>query len=66
MGNLGFFLLGGVVMGGVMDEMSKPAKMLPMARGVMGLDSVGSFSFIGVSVGTRVGPVWTSRVIRRL
>lgn len=46
--------------------MSRPAVMLPRASRVIGLMSVGVFSFIGVIVGMRGNPVWTSRVMRRL
>ena len=46
--------------------MSRPAVMLPRASRVIGLMSVGVFSFIGVIVDMRGNPVWTSRVMRRL
>ena len=46
--------------------MSRPARMLPRARRVIGLVTAGLFSFTGVVAGTRVNPVWTSRVMRRL
>lgn len=46
--------------------MSRPAVMLPRARRVIGLMSIGVFSFMGVVVGVRGGPVWTNRVMRRL
>lgn len=46
--------------------MSRPAVMLPRARRVIGLMSVGVFSFMGVIVDVRGDPVWTSRVMRRL
>jgi len=43
-----------------------PAVMLPRASRVIGRIIIGLFSFIGRTVGDRVGPVCTSRVIRRL
>ena len=46
--------------------MSRPARMLPRARRVIGLVIVGLFSFIGTIVGVRVNPVWTRRVMRML
>lgn len=59
-------VMGGVFEGRVYDVMSRPARMLPRARRVIGLMIVGLFSFMGVIVGVRVCPVWTSKVIRRL
>lgn len=44
--------------------MSRPARMLPRARRVIGLMMVGLFSFIEMVGGVRVNPVWTSRVMR--
>lgn len=46
--------------------MSRPAMMLPRASRVIGLMSVGVFSFMGVVVGMRGNSVWTSRVMRKL
>lgn len=45
---------------------SRPARMLPRARRVIGLMIVGLFSFMGMVVGVRVNPAWTNRVMRRL
>lgn len=59
-------VIGGVFVGGMEDEIRRPARMLPMASRVIGLDSMGLFSSMGVNVGMRVGPVWTSTAIRRL
>lgn len=59
-------VIGGVFVGVIYDVMSRPARMLPRARRVIGLVIVGLFSFMGVIVGVRVNPVWTSKVMRRL
>lgn len=59
-------VIGGVFVRVMMDELSRPARMIPMARRVIGLHSVGLFSFIGASVGMQVGPAWASRVVHRL
>lgn len=57
-------VIGEVFVGMMYDVMSRPARILPRARRVIGLMMVGLFSFIGVIEGVRVNPVWTSRVIR--
>lgn len=59
-------VIGGVFMGRVRDEISKPAMMLPKARRIMGRMAGGVFSLMGVIVGVRVCPVWIRRVMRRL
>lgn len=59
-------VIGGVFVGVMYDVMSRPARMLPRARRVSGFVIMGLFSFIGVFVGMRGNPVWTSSVIRRL
>lgn len=59
-------VIGGVFVGRIKEEISRPAIMLPRARRVIGLRIVGLFSFMGVMGGVRLNPVWTSRVSRRL
>lgn len=46
--------------------MSRPAVMLPKARRVIGLVIVLLFSLMGVSAVSRVKPVWTISVMRRV
>lgn len=59
-------VIGGVFMGRVRDEISKPAMMLPKASRMIGRMAEGVFSLMGVIVRVRVCPVWTRRVMRRL
>lgn len=59
-------VIGGVFVGRVRDEISKPAMMLPKASRMIGRMAEDVFSLMGVIVGDRVWPVWTNRVMRRL
>lgn len=42
-----------MLVGGILCEIMKPAKMLPSARRLIGLVSLGLFSFIMISEGNR-------------
>lgn len=57
-------VMGGVFAGGMYEVRINPAVMLPSARRVIGEDTAGLFSLIGVRGGIRTNPAWTSRVMR--
>lgn len=59
-------VVGGVFSGMVFSEMISPAIMLPMARRVIGLMTVGLFSFSNIVEGYRGCPVCTNVIIRKL
>ena len=50
-------VIGGVFMGRMRDEISKPAMILPKASRMSGRIAEGVFSLMGVIVGVRVCPV---------
>lgn len=57
-------VMGGVFAGGMYEVRMSPAVMLPSARRVIGEDTAGLFSLIGVRGGIRTKPAWTSKVMR--
>lgn len=59
-------VIGGVCVGVMYDVISRPARMLPRARRVIGFIICGLFSLTGATVGVRVNSVCTRRVIRVL
>lgn len=50
-------VIGGIVIGGMLWEMKKPAKILPISRCLMGLINRGLFSLIRMRVGKRGLPI---------
>lgn len=56
----------GIVIGGMLLVMRKPAKMLPMSRRLIGLIRFGLFSLIKISVGERGWPRSAKKMIRVL
>lgn len=59
-------VIGGVFVGSIRDEISRPAIMLPRANRIIGRIAEGVFSLIGVIVMVRLYPVWTKKVMRKL
>ena len=59
-------VIGGVFVGRVRDEISRPAMMLPKANRIIGKMAEGEFSLIGVIGMVRLYPVWTNKVMRKL
>lgn len=59
-------VIGGVFVGRMRDEISRPAMMLPKASRMIGKIAEGVFSLIGEVAMVRLYPVWTNRVMRRL
>lgn len=56
----------GVFKGRMLDVISKPARMLPQARRLIGLITVGLFSLMGESELNRGNPIDTKNTTRRL
>lgn len=53
----GGMVIGGVFVGRIRDEISRPAMMLPKANRMIGRMAEGAFSLIGVIVMVRLYPV---------
>lgn len=56
----------GVLRGRILEVINNPARMLPQARRLMGLITVGLFSLIGESELNRGNPIDTKKTTRRL
>ena len=62
----GGMVITGVFMGRKLEVRRSPARMLPQARRLMGLITMGLFSLIGDSVENRGCPIDTKKITRRL
>lgn len=56
----------GVFRGVILEVIRRPATILPQARRLIGLTTVGKFSLIGESALNRGCPIVTKKTIRRL